>query len=131
MSVQPQDHTFEVVTSPHVDPAHQALRREVNECITSINHDLGIEEEDVVRVLCECVHPDCSGLIEMTVSQYEAVRRFPTRFFIKERHEVANDERVVAEVDGYVVIEASGRGGLYAVSADPRSPYRRGKGMGA
>ena len=82
-------------------------------------------EEDVVRVLCECVHPTCSAMIEMTVSQYEAVRRFPTRFFAKRGHQVAEEERVVAESDGYVVIEATGTVGVYSVNADPRSPFRR------
>jgi hypothetical protein len=120
MSVQPQEQKVDVFTSPQVDPAHQALRREVNERITSINHDLGVVEEDVVNVLCECIHPNCSGLIEMAVSEYEAVRRFSTRFFVKVGHEVGHAERVVAESDGHVVIESTGRAGFRAGASDPR-----------
>ena len=125
MSSHAKKQAVEALTSLHVDPAHQALRREVNERITSVNHDLGIEDDEDVEVLCECVDPNCSGLIEMTVSKYEAVRRFSTRFFVKEGHPVAEEERVVAQSDGYVVIEAGGRSGMYAVRADPRSPSRR------
>ena len=79
----------------------------------------------------ECIWNDCTAKITMIVGDYEAVRRFPTRFFVKAGHEVAEEERVVAESDGYVVIEASGRGGLYAVSADPRGRwYRRPEVVG-
>jgi hypothetical protein len=105
---------------------HQALRREVNERISLLNTTtFGVAGPETIDVVCECVRPSCTAAITMTVSDYELVRRFPTRFFVKEGHEVAEGERVVAEADGYVVIEASGRGGLYAVSADPRSPFRR------
>ena len=68
----------------------------------------------------ECIWNDCTAKITMIVGDYEAVRRFPTRFFVKEGHEVAEGERVVAEADGYVVIEAYGREGIYAIEADPR-----------
>ena len=56
----------------------------------------------------------------MTAAEYEAVRRFPTRFFVKEGHEVAGGERVVGESEGYVVVEKIGAEGLRAVAIDPR-----------
>jgi hypothetical protein len=67
----------------------------------------------------------------MTVAEYELVRRFSTRFFVKEGHEVAEEERVVAESDGYVVVETSGRSGLFAVGADPRRRSHRSAGVGS
>jgi len=33
---------------------------------------------------CECVHTNCLARIVMTVAEYDAVRRFPTRFFVKD-----------------------------------------------
>jgi hypothetical protein len=120
MAAQPQEETVEVLGSPQTEAVHQSLRREVNEQIASVNHDLGVVEDDTVEVICECVHPRCTGLIDMPISEYEAVRRFPTHFFVKAGHEVAESERVVAESDGYVVIEATGRAGLRAVASDPR-----------
>lgn len=125
MSAQPQEQHKEEVGLGTPEPVQQTLRREVNEQISSINHDLGVLQEDVVEVLCECVHSNCSGLIEMTVSEYEAVRRFPTRFFVKAGHEVGEAERVVAESDSHVVIESTGRAGLNAVASDPRRRLAR------
>jgi hypothetical protein len=40
----------------------------------------------------------------MSLKEYEAVRRYPTRFFIKEGHEVADVVRVVGYGTGYVVV---------------------------
>lgn len=96
---------------------HQALRREVNEHISALSATFGVTEPETIDVICECVRAECVARITTTVAEYELVRRFPTRFFIKAGHVVAEEERVVAESDGYIVIEASGRGGLSAVSA--------------
>lgn len=120
MSAPSQEQRREEVGLGTPEPVQQTLRREVNEQITSINYDLGVAPDDSLEVLCECVHPTCSGLIEMTVAQYETVRRFPARFFVKAGHEVAEAERIVAESDGYVVVEATGRLGVRAVASDPR-----------
>ena len=128
MSAQPKDQD-PVVTDGVV---HQALRREVNEQISSLNTDgFGIDGSETIDVVCECVRGACTARIVMTVADYELVRRFPTRFFVKAGHEVAAEERVVKESDGFVVIEASGRDGVYAVSADPRGVYRRATKVGA
>lgn len=99
---------------------HQALRREVNERIYSVNHDFHVAPPQTMEVLCECVDTNCVARITMTVAEYDAVRRSPTRFFVKEGHEVGEGERVVTESAGYIVVETSGREGLYAVGADPR-----------
>ncbi len=123
MSAQPQDagaDTVTVVRDDRGDVVHQALRREVNEQINSVNHDFHLAVPESMDVLCECIDTNCTGRIQVTVAEYELVRRFPTRFFVKEGHEVSEGERVVAESAGYVVIEKSGRDGLYAVGADPR-----------
>jgi hypothetical protein len=71
------------------------------------------------------MHPGCEARVELTGSAYELVRRFPNRFLVKEGHEAASDERVVTEAETYVVVEKSGRGGLYAVAADPRRRRQR------
>jgi hypothetical protein len=126
VSTQPKEEN----TSATTGVVHQALRREVNEHISALSASFGVTEPETIDVFCECVRAQCAGLITMTVGEYELVRRFPTRFFVKVGHEVAEEERVVSESDGYVVIEARGREGVYAVSADPRSRYRRREGVG-
>ena len=127
MSAQPKEHDYPSATNGVV---HQALRREVNERISSVNETFGVTEPEMIDVVCECVRADCVARVTMTVADYESGTAFPDAVFIKEGHEVADEERVVDEPDGYIVVEASGRGGLYAVSADPRSTYRRRDGVG-
>lgn len=125
MSARLHDTRIEAPSLGRGDPARQSLRRDVNERITLAGEELGATAEDTLDVLCECVHADCAGLISITVAEYQAVRRFPTRFFVKAGHEVAKTERVVAESDGHVVIEATGQTGLRAVVTDPRSQHHR------
>ena len=72
-------------------------------------------EPETVEIWCECGHTRCTGQIVTTVADYEQVRRFPARFFIKEGHEISDTERIVDQGEGYVVVEKRGRGGLYAV----------------
>jgi hypothetical protein len=132
MSAQPHtEDTATLGTPVTFGVVQHALRREVNEQISVVNHDFGIAEPEKTDVLCECVHPNCTARIVMTVADYERVRRFSTRFFVKEGHEVADEDRVVAESDGYIVIEAAGRSGLYAVGADPRRRSVRSAEVGS
>jgi hypothetical protein len=111
--------------------AQQALMREVNERISLTNAEFGATEPDSIEMLCECVRERCADRITMTVADYEVVRRFPTRFFVKAGHEVADTAHVVSQTDGYVVVEAGGRGGVYAVASDPRRRTHRRRDAGA
>ena len=90
----------------------QARRREAEKRFESV-----VTEPETVEILCECGHSRCAGRIVTTVEDYEQVRRFPARFFIKEGHEISETERIVDQGEGYVVVEKGGRGGLYAVGA--------------
>jgi 8-oxo-dGTP pyrophosphatase MutT (NUDIX family) len=111
-----------------VSVVHQALRREVNEEISDVSVRLHIEESETMEVMCECVHAGCTDLIPVPMAAYEQVRHFATHFFVRAGHEVSENERVVSENDGYVVVEKFGGDGSYAVSSDPRtrrSQHRR------
>ena len=68
----------------------------------SSDHDLAPPQ--LVEVMCECGHLTCTGDIVMSLREYEAVRRHPTRFLIKEGHEIADAVRVVDYGSGYVVV---------------------------
>ncbi len=127
MSVQPQDAWVEEARFESESVVHQTLRREVNEQIRKLGPGLDGGQADSIDVVCECGYSACTGRLTLSVSEYEAVRRFPTRFLVKAGHEVSEFERVVAESDSYVVVEKRGRGGSYAVRVDPRrrSRHRR------
>jgi hypothetical protein len=55
--------------------------------------------------VCECVDPDCTQPIELTASEYEAVRASPDRFVVASDHVVPEIEHVVATAPDYTVVE--------------------------
>jgi len=77
------------------------------------------------RVLCECGHAGCLEKIETAPSEYERVRRFPTRFFVKPGHVTSGSERLVELADRYVIVEKLGASAATAIRRDPRrTPHR-------
>ena len=66
--------------------------------------DFQLAPPQLVEVMCECAHSNCTGKIVMSLREYEAVRLHPTRFVIKEGHEVADVVWVVGYGTGYVVV---------------------------
>lgn len=94
---------------------NQALFRSVNEKVKEVNEpfDDPVEGADY---LCECALEDCRERVTLTADDYEAVRRVPTHFFVKAHHFFPDFERVVAEPDGYVIVEKFGVAGAEAVA---------------
>ena len=84
MSVQPKEDEIAGTT----EVVHQALRREVNERISALSATFAVTEPETIDVICECVRVECAARITMTVAEYELVRRFPTRFFVRAGHDV-------------------------------------------
>jgi hypothetical protein len=72
--------------------------------VRALDHDFHLPPPQMVEVRCECGRPSCSGEIVMTLGEYEAVRLHPTRFLIKEGHDVSDVVRVVDYGTGYVVV---------------------------
>jgi hypothetical protein len=70
----------------------------------ALDHDFHLPPPQMVEVRCECGHSNCTGEIAMSLAEYEAVRFHPTRFLIKEGHEVSDVVRVVDYGRGYVVV---------------------------
>jgi hypothetical protein len=68
------------------------------------DHDFHLAPPQLVEVMCECGHWDCTGEITISPEKYEAVRLHPRRFLIKEGHEVADAVRVVGYGAGYIVV---------------------------
>jgi hypothetical protein len=131
MSAQRQEHA---VTDRDVAAAarsrsitvRQGLLREVNEQIERLGER--IDMIGPVAALCECGRPDCAERIEISEAEYEAVRRFPTRFVVSRGHERDEDERVVEKHDGYLVTEKVGESCLDAIRFDPRRRIQRADG---
>ena len=104
---------------PSQDARSQLLFRELNEQLRKL---AGGGDVDVV---CECVNGACFDRLVVPLDEYEAVRRFPTRFVVKDGHVAHDVERAVESHDGYVVVEKSGADAENAIMLDPRRKASR------
>ena len=95
----------------------QALFRALNEQIRHVAESFAVEE--LLQLVCECEQGDCLARLPVSPQDYEALRRFPTRFVARADH-VCEDERVVKEMAGCVVVEKIGDGAQTAILLDPR-----------
>ena len=85
---------------------NETLFRDANERIERRRRELGVE--DPTPYICECSHEACLDIVRMPAAEYLAVRSDPTHFLQVPGH--ADDtEVVVAEHDGYVIVEKTGR----------------------
>ena len=96
----------------------QALFREVNERISEIARDFG--HADGLSILCECATTGCHERIELTHSEYEHLRRMPTRFAVRRGHDIPAAERIVQENERFVTVEKFGESGVAVITLDPR-----------
>jgi hypothetical protein len=101
---------------------NQALFREINERIESLNSDFSTITPDAGNWVCECANESCLGLVQMSVAEYEAVRAAPNRFLVMpdDDHFLAQVERVVERTERYWVVEKIGAAAVVAKQADPR-----------
>ena len=96
----------------------QLLRREVNERGRTAAVG-GVATTEIV-VLCECGRPRCAERFAVSTATYDEVRRFPTHFAVRTGHEAAEAERLVAEHEGFRIVEKHGAPGLAAIGAQRR-----------
>jgi hypothetical protein len=99
----------------------QSLFRDVNERVKEINRAFG----EIIRLgdwICECADDGCTGRMQLTTDEYEAIRANPVRFAVipSEEHVFEEIERVVEWTDRYWVVEKEGIAGELAERVDPR-----------
>lgn len=83
---------------------NELLFGKVNEQIVGIREAL-LPEDATIAVLCECGLPDCEERISVDVEEYVRVRDAPACFALRPDHVIPDLEDVVAEHDGWVVVE--------------------------
>jgi len=83
---------------------NELLFGKVNEQIVGIREAL-LPEDGTIAVLCECGLPDCEERISVDVDEYVRVRDAPAWFAVLPDHVIPDLESVVAEHDGWVVVE--------------------------
>lgn len=98
---------------------NEALFREVNERIKSIQSEIGTRER--TDFLCECGREDCTSPISLSLSEYEEVRSDPTHFAVVPGHEVVDVEHVLKQTERFSIIEKfPGPPAQVALERDPR-----------
>ncbi len=101
---------------------NQSLFREVNEQIERLHDKFERQQarSEIADFICECAEEHCTERIDLSLDDYETVRRMPTHFLVRRGHNIPDVERIVAEHDGFIVVEKFGAAGSTAVGLDPR-----------
>jgi hypothetical protein len=76
--------------------------------------------------ICECDSRSCQRRIRVSVTEYEDVRRFPTRFLVASGHSTGEDERAVERRPAFDIVEKAGDSARAAILLDPRKPHAVG-----
>lgn len=101
---------------------NEAVFREVNEQIESLNRGVAALSDHKMHIVCECADLLCSEQLTVTVDEYERIRSDGTLFFIVPGHQIADLEEVEEETPGYFVVRKSeGAAARFAEETDPRS----------
>jgi hypothetical protein len=101
---------------------NNATFREANERISAAAGSYGIETP--IPFICECSDPSCSGIIRLTLEEYEEVRANSRHFVNIPGHEAASMGMavVVEQRDGYSIVEKIGRAAEIVDALDERRP---------
>ena len=103
---------------------NEAFFREVNERIEQANERFSEDvdpDDSTLNFTCECSEPSCTGQLELTRAQYEAVRADPKRFVVLPGHEDTRVATVVQQHEGFTVVEKIEDAAEVAIELDPRS----------
>jgi hypothetical protein len=106
---------------------NNATFRDANEHIGAAAGAYGIDAP--VPFICECADAHCSEIVRMTLEEYEEVRADSRHFLHIPSHQAAagGAAEIVAERNGYVIVEKLGRAGEIVEALDERSPDDRGR----
>ena len=98
---------------------NQSVFRAVNEEMRGLNESFA-SITDEYAIVCECADLSCAETVLVRPFDYFAVRGNPRRFIVLAGHVFPEAERVVAEVDGHVVVEKFGAAGDLAEAIEPK-----------
>jgi hypothetical protein len=71
-------------------------------------------------LVCECGNEDCTAAIELSPTEYEAVRAVVTQFVLLRGHERPEIEDVVDGDETWLVVRKRGEAAEIAAETDPR-----------
>jgi len=104
------------ISSERAARAH-ALFRQVNDELVRT----AVGEVGAVRlVVCECSREDCIEALEITVREYEAIRRDPARFVVAAAHAHEETDVVLERHRRFAVVGTRGTARQVAAATNPR-----------
>jgi hypothetical protein len=107
------------MTSAERKAKNEAIFREANEGIRRAQESLDLADGPL-PFICECDVPECRQILRVPPETYEWTRQLGNRFLVAAGHE-GDSSTVVAQKDGYVVIEKHGVEGAVAEAENPRA----------
>lgn len=87
---------------------NEAVLRAVNRELEQAEEEAGGTADQLIEGLCECGRQGCSGVLTLTVTEYESVHSQNDRFIVLRGHENPEIERVVEERESYLVVDKFG-----------------------
>lgn len=101
---------------------NEARFRDSNERILAASESFGVAPDELLPFLCECADVRCTTILQLTLHEYEQVRRNPVHFVNARGHETTARGwvRVIDEFDRYTIVEKIGDAGELAAQLDPR-----------
>jgi hypothetical protein len=97
---------------------NEAAFRRANERLAVVVDGMAIDDRPA-PFICECHDVKCHHIMFVRPSHYEQVRTNGRHFAVVTGHN-GHGSQLVAEFDGYSVVEKQGRGGELAAELDPR-----------
>ena len=102
--------------------ANEAVFREVNERITTLQHRFAQAEHEPLNIVCECDRLNCADQLSVPLETYEKVRGDATLFFVHPGHEDDTIEDVIDTGGNYIVVRKhAGTPQEIAEETDPRA----------
>jgi len=103
---------------------NQAMFRVFNERMTAWPERQEADPTEKLIFYCECADEHCYAHVRLTAEDYEAIRLDSTRFAVAPGHVFPEAEHVVAEPDGYEIVEKNEDLRGLLEHADPRKGGR-------
>jgi hypothetical protein len=98
---------------------NEALFREVNERVRSLEAGQHERGADFDEFFCECPNLDCTIRVKLTRGEYESARAESKRFIICPGHQRQDLERILLATARYFLVEKKGEAGDEAERRDP------------
>ena len=86
---------------------NRSLLRDVNERIVELTREFARDaaSDPNMMVFCECGREGCRALLELTLSEYEAVRERPGRWVVSSPHIDTTVDSTLARRDGFALVQ--------------------------